>query len=727
MKKRVFAALLALALSMSLLPAPAFALDGGFSDVSDANVARNVEVLRLMGVVSGDGNGTFRPYSHLTRAEFCKMSVELQGKGDQVVRFRSRTIFPDVRATHWAAGYINYATTPPNEKEKALMHGFPDGKFLPDKDISYAEAVTVLMRVLGYGDTDVGAVWPQGYLDLASAKKLTNGLSISADTAITRAQAAKLFVNALSANGSDSSTLTIKLGEKETTLLSVDLAKGVMRTADGSNPVMVNPTTTTLLRGVRGYVVLNGKGKALTFLPSGDMAGSAGGVIAGASGDAAVVVATDGSTAGFDALADGKTNYVIYRNGSRVNSRALKKYDVATYSAANNAILVCNTRVQAYYESCTPSPSEPVIIETLNGTKLNVLSTAKQGLSEFKPGDQFVLLLTADGQVAGAVKPGTSGAAANAMGYVDKDGKAILFCGASMLDLNVSDGDKKGQVVSIGQLRAKEVNLTAQTSEANGALDLTTNTLGTWKLAENVLALQDGVLTSLPALGVSRLEAGSIAYARRNDANEIDLIVLGKAKTNMLYGRAILEVLTRQWEYYSGEGPYAPHQDGVNGHIVSGEWEWYPGYGYDAPHERADGTKTGHYIEGYTVAIDEGSGKAGEKFNVPQNYVRDIYTGDFVAVQLSDREGSPVDGGGSAKYILKLEKMTKSTAVSKASWVGKEVATANGVTYSIPKDIPCWNADSKTWFKDLDAAFDYGGTMYFYIADNAVRVIEVQG
>ncbi len=678
MKKRVFAALLALALSLSLLPAPAFALDEGFADVTDANVARNVEVLRLMGVVSGDGNGTFRPYGHLTRAEFCKMTVELQGNGDQVVRFRSRTIFPDVRAGHWAAGYINFATTPPDEKSQGLMHGFPDGKFLPDKEISYGEAVTVLMRVLGYSDKDSGAVWPQGYLDLAAAKKLTVGLSLSGDATITRAQAAKLFVNSLSAEKSGGGTL-LKFAtfgnDEETTLLSVDLAKGVMRTSGGETK-MANPTATTLLRGVRGRVVLDQNNKALTFLPTSDLAGNAGGAIAGGvSGDAAVIVAADGSNAGFDALADGKTNYAIYRNGSRVTSRALKKYDVATYSAGNNAILVCDTRVSAYYESCTPSPSAPVTIEALNGTKFNVLSTARQGMSEFKPGDELVLLLTADGQLAGAVKPGTAGANANAMGFVDSKGKVTLFCGASLLDINASDEGKSGQVVSIGQTRANKVFLTQQTSEVSGALDLTTNTVGTYHLADNVLAIQDGALTSLSALGVSRLEANRIRYVHRNDHNEIDVIVLGEAKTDMVYGRAKIE----------GE----------------------------------DGS--------YTVSVDDGSGKVKGPYTIPQSSVRDISSGDFIAVHVGDGTASFIDGGAEMAYAYSVEKMTKSTAVSKASWVGKEVATANGVTYFIPQDIPCWNADSKMWFKDLDAAFDYGGTMYFYIADDAVRVIEVKG
>ena len=101
MKKRVFSALLALVLTLSAVVLPASAA-GSYSDVSDKKTAQNVEVLRLLGVVEGYGIGQFNPYAQLTRAEFCKMLVTLMGSSD-VLRYKTVTIFPDVRASHWAA------------------------------------------------------------------------------------------------------------------------------------------------------------------------------------------------------------------------------------------------------------------------------------------------------------------------------------------------------------------------------------------------------------------------------------------------------------------------------------------------------------------------------------------------------------------------------------------------------------------------------------------------
>ena len=93
MKKRVFSALLALVLTLSAVVLPASAA-GSFSDVSDKKTAQNVEVLRLLGVVEGNGIGQFNPYAQLTRAEFCKMLVTLMGSSD-VLRYKTVTIFPE--------------------------------------------------------------------------------------------------------------------------------------------------------------------------------------------------------------------------------------------------------------------------------------------------------------------------------------------------------------------------------------------------------------------------------------------------------------------------------------------------------------------------------------------------------------------------------------------------------------------------------------------------------
>ena len=211
--KRILAALLTAAALLSLA-LPAAASGGSFSDINDHSTAVNVDVLRLMGAVSGDSDGTFRPNDVLTRAQFCTMLVGLLRQQSKVPMYTTRTIFSDVTASHWARGYINLAASitvggagsgsgssseggEGTQAQTRLISGRGDGTFAPDEKITFAEAVTILIRLLSYDETDAGAVWPEGYLNLANSLGLTDGVSLAYSAPITRAQTAHLFVNTL--------------------------------------------------------------------------------------------------------------------------------------------------------------------------------------------------------------------------------------------------------------------------------------------------------------------------------------------------------------------------------------------------------------------------------------------------------------------------------------------------------------------------------------------------
>ncbi len=669
MKRRVISLALAFVLALTLTPA-AFAV-GTFADVTDATTAQNVEVLRLMGVIEGDGNGSFRPNSSLTRAEFCKMAVVLQGRGEQVVRYASRTIFPDVRVSHWAAGYINLATTPENDKTPGLLHGYPDGTFWPDKTISGAEAAAVLLRALGYTDADTGGIWPDGYLQLAREKDVTKGLSIS-NTEITRAQVAQMFVNALTAKNASGKTLlenlgyTVALEEDPVTLYSVDLVNGELRTSAGSVK-LTKPMESTVLNGLKGYVVKR-DGKAVTFLPAQNTQGSA-------VTDAAVIVSADGSSAGLDALTGGSKNYTVYRNGVRSSVSTLKKYDVVTYNAGSNTLHACDTRVAAYYESCDPSPSAPVTIKTLGGTTFSVLPTAQTSLARFKPGQQFVLQLTADGQVAGAVENNTSGAKSNAFGFVKSDGKAYLICGGTLCELKCAGVGCEGAAVSISQDDKGKVYLSKQSSNAAGILDLTSRTLGGRRIASDVLVFSEGTQTSLASLGTTRyVDPNRIAYARVNASGEVDMLVIADTTGYIYYGRAKVENIYEETGGTQGLAGRNVKIDG-NGHDIT------------------TAIRTGHIVN----------------------------TGDFVEARVNS---------GKAEFTS-FTILTKLSGVSASSWIGNTAVNCAGQTYYVdPDTVLCWNADSETWLQAtasaetvVDAAKAYGGKMDLYVKDGVVRVI----
>lgn len=673
MNKRLLSFALALLLATTLMPSHAFA--EGFADVENTAVARNVEVLRLMGIIAGDGTGMFRPKGNLTRAEFCKMAIELQGRGDQVVRYRSRTVFPDVRASHWASGYINLASAAVDEKQPGLMHGFPDGMFRPDQNISYGEAVTILMRMLGYTDADSGGIWPQGYFDLATVSGVTKGMNRSMEGGLLREQAAKLFVNVLGVQKKNGGTL-FTLGD-ETTLLSVDIARGVMRTADGKNPAMARPMASTQLNGLRGRVVYNAAGKALTFLPS-DLpgTGNGSGIISGnAIGNAAIIVDRLGSTAGFDTLTGNSKNYTIYRNGVRVSASDLRKNDVAIYSPASNAVLVSDTRILVYYEDCMPSPRQPVTITVLGGTTLNVLASAQQSVAAFRPGQRIVLLLTADGQVAGAVDPETSDVRANAFGYVDNNGKVTLFCGGSMLPLTLKGANTAsvmGQVVRVNQDEKGNIYLSGQTSEVRGDLDVVEGKLGMSDLADEVVVLDNGVLTNLVAMNVSRIDNNRIVYVRRNSNNEVDLIVLGE-RAGELIGRVTV------WTEWVG-AQNEPAQPGVNGNFE-------PRLTLSRPGQK-------DIVGTFSYPVD---------------------TGDFITAELN-RENN----------LINVVALTKLKGVAASAWIGTDMVNYGGRTYKVSPSIMIYNADTKTWFDNIATALEYDDTVDLYEKDGTIYAMEIK-
>ena len=107
MKKRLLTWLLSVSMLASLLVVPAgAAATTQFSDVSDNYTATAIETLRLMGVLDGYGDGTFRPGAVLTRAQFCKMAVYAMDGSSELGRYSTVTIFPAVKPSLWAASYI---------------------------------------------------------------------------------------------------------------------------------------------------------------------------------------------------------------------------------------------------------------------------------------------------------------------------------------------------------------------------------------------------------------------------------------------------------------------------------------------------------------------------------------------------------------------------------------------------------------------------------------------
>jgi hypothetical protein len=186
--KKVLSLVLVIAMVLSSM---SFAFASTFEDVT-GDYEKAIETLTALGVVTGYEDGTYRPEKTVTRAEMAKLIVELLGYGDLVAGSKSN--FADTQG-HWADAWIALAAG------KGLVVGTGDGKFTPDRTVSYDEAITMVVRALGYTDNCnelKNMTWPTNFKVKAAELKLTKDVAIKA-TGADRGGVAQLMYNALSA------------------------------------------------------------------------------------------------------------------------------------------------------------------------------------------------------------------------------------------------------------------------------------------------------------------------------------------------------------------------------------------------------------------------------------------------------------------------------------------------------------------------------------------------
>ena len=115
------------------------ACSNSFSDVDGAEHRREIATLAAYDLVSGYGDGTFRPENAVTRAEFAAMLAAALNLSDG-----GAAPFKDVSADAWYASPVSAMAA------RGLLAGYEDGAFRPDSTITYQEMVTVLSSVAAW-------------------------------------------------------------------------------------------------------------------------------------------------------------------------------------------------------------------------------------------------------------------------------------------------------------------------------------------------------------------------------------------------------------------------------------------------------------------------------------------------------------------------------------------------------------------------------------------------
>ncbi|MED1798193.1 S-layer homology domain-containing protein [Brevibacillus porteri] len=189
--KKVVNSVLASALALTVAPM-AFAAEEAATTTApkmDAEMEKTVKRLEALGLVAGYGNGEYGVDKTITRAEFATLIVRARGleQGAKLAQFSNT--YTDVKSSDWFAGFVNVASG------EEIVKGFPDKSFKPQNQVTYAEAVTMIVRALGY-EPAVKGVWPNSMISKASELNIARSIT-SPNNAAVRGDIFKMLDNAL--------------------------------------------------------------------------------------------------------------------------------------------------------------------------------------------------------------------------------------------------------------------------------------------------------------------------------------------------------------------------------------------------------------------------------------------------------------------------------------------------------------------------------------------------
>ncbi|MGN0017832.1 MAG: S-layer homology domain-containing protein [Candidatus Gastranaerophilaceae bacterium] len=191
-----------------------------FPDVSDRYWAScDIDKLAMNDVVVGYPDKMFKPDRNISRAEFATMLVK--GFNMDNCGLEAKSIFSDVPMSNWANPLIAKAV------DEKLMKGYPNGRFMPQKHVTRAEALTAMAKGLNsckmdeckakeilskYKDGCRVPSWSQipiaTALDNGALSDLKNPDMIMPNKAASRADIASMLQNIRVAGGYDKNPKT---------------------------------------------------------------------------------------------------------------------------------------------------------------------------------------------------------------------------------------------------------------------------------------------------------------------------------------------------------------------------------------------------------------------------------------------------------------------------------------------------------------------------------------
>lgn len=305
-KTKILALLLVVAMLASMCLTPVMAADEPvatsdeatlltakptFTDTEDSWAVDSIDRWANAGVVSGHGDGTFKPGDQITRAEFAQILVNLLG----LKKPETAPTFADLKGTEWYADAIARVAA------AGIMQG--DGtNCMAENKITRQEAMVMLGRALGvkqdtsthamekFADGEEVADWAKGYLAPLTQKGILSGVPGEDDTV---------------------SVLPVNLIDRASTMALLDKAIKEYITEPGEYTV----------DDANGYVVVNVPAPA-EGETQGEVkvSGDAAGLVVATGNDAPVSAKVNAETVKVDAPSD-----VTLEKGSNVDTVAVNE------------------------------------------------------------------------------------------------------------------------------------------------------------------------------------------------------------------------------------------------------------------------------------------------------------------------------------------------------------------------------------------------------------------
>ena len=191
MYKTIFSLLILLVLTLTA--GQVLANKSSYIDLDiEAQENTSIKYITEEGIVQGFPDGSFKPDSKVTRAEFTKIVVNtFNSDNDQ----KDLNCFNDIKDSDWFAPFVCFA------KSKNIVQGYLDGDFKPAQEISLVEALKIVYEANpDNSKLENSEIWYDSYLKYFAEKNYIPDSINNPFQKITRKELAEIIYRNLKKN-----------------------------------------------------------------------------------------------------------------------------------------------------------------------------------------------------------------------------------------------------------------------------------------------------------------------------------------------------------------------------------------------------------------------------------------------------------------------------------------------------------------------------------------------